>query len=589
MKLFRDHLVKAYAEYCGSLFSLEDIAKQLTRIEDTGKKKRGYGDFSLPMFDFAEAVYQEKNAAVFAKELATALAVDGNLIERVEAMGPFINFYVNKTTLVETVLKEAYEEGENYGRSDIGKEKLVVIDYSAPNLGKPLHVGHIRSTILGDSLVKILEFSGHKTHGINYLGDIGLHTGKILAAYDMWGDKAKLEADPEEEILQLYIKFSKEENQFVGEKGEVNEDNEFTRSAKKTLELLEAGDPKYFDLWKFIADMSIKAFDRVYDLLDVHIDETVGQSKFSELGKEMILSALEQGKVKQLPDGAIQIDELKSLNNKYETLPPKMLLRSDGSAIYSTQDMGAAKYRKDTYNFDKLLYVVASEQDLYFEQLFGALYKLGHNWATDCKHISFGMIHLAEGRMSTREGTLVSLEEVLTKAVDMAAKVLNEKAPDLSNKDEVAKIIGIGAIKYMVLGVDYTKDITFSWDRALNFEGNSAPYIQYAYARASSILRKAGHAPQKFEVSQVSSDEEISLVKKIGDFPLVVESAAKNYKPHLIAVYGQELALAFNHYYRLTKVIGSEGEESKLYLVGAVRNTLKNSLGLLGIKVPEEM
>ncbi len=602
MKSFREYLKKVWSDYCGNLFTEQEYDEQI-RILPIPSKRKDVGDFSLPIFKYTKAIYHDKDdMPVLAEELLEELVLDKSMIKRAEYIKGYINFHVNEETLVNIVLNDVLEKGENYGRSDIGENKLVVIDYSAPNIGKPLHVGHIRSTILGDSVIRILNFTGYKTHGINYLGDIGLHIGKILTAYQKWGNEEKLNQNPEEEILNLYIKFCKLEKENEPKKKddkkkkkeyahweeqepeEESEKNLITQEAKRTLELLENNDQELIKLWKFIEESSLKTFDRVYSLLDVKFDEMSGQSRFSEKGKQIVRQALENRKAYQSEDGAIKI-ELKEYK-----LPEKVVLRSDGTAIYSTQDIGAAISRKQDHDFDQMLYFVASEQKLYFQQLFACLDKIGHDWSKNCKHISFGMINLADGKMSTREGQIVYLEEVLNKSVDMAKQIIEKKNPDLNDKEKVAQIVGVGAIKYMVLGVDYVKNIDFSWDRALNFEGNSAPYIQYSYARAASILRKVDYQPKDFKPQYLNTEHALNLVKKIGEFELITEVAAKTHRPNIVANYAYELASLFNQFYGNEQVVGAgEQEESKLVLVKTFQTTAKNALKLLGIDVPEEM
>ena len=566
MKLIKQEIGKCIKEILADELSLDEIVGSIELTQEE------FGDLAFPCFELAKLKGQ--NPALIAKDLASRINPN-NIISSVEARGGFLNFYLNNDFVVQDTLESISSEEENYGSQNLGKGRLVVIDYSAPNIGKPLHVGHIRSTIIGDSLIRILRFTGYKTFGINYLGDIGLHIGKIITAYQLWGDKERMQQDPEKEVLDLYIKFNKRSEA----------DSKLDEKAKQTLERLETGDKELTDLWNYIKEMSLKAFDRVYSLLEVSFDETTGQSKFSDLGKEQVKRALELGVARKDATGAVIVD----LSKLKKPLPEKVILRSDGTAIYSTQDLGAAVDRYERFNFAKMLYIVANEQQLYFQQVFKTLELMGYDWGKDCFHVSFGMINLKEGRMSTREGVIVYLEEVLNKAIDTARKIIDERNPSLADKEQVARIVGIGAVKYMILGIDYKRDIDFSWERALNFEGDSAPYIQYGYARASSLLRKANLSSNDFNTSHLTHPAEVFLIKKLAVFPEIVEAAAKRYSPHIIANYAAELTGAFNKFYNNVPVIDSEEIKSRLFLVNAYRVVAKRALDLLGIRVPREM
>ncbi len=565
MKAAKQELAKGLNEFVGGVIPKDKLTAMMQMPQ-----KAGMGDFAIHCSPFQKVLGFDNPG-----EAAQFIADNAEFPEYIsaESQNGFLNFFINSDYLANQTLDQVIEQGEDYGRNNIGEDKLVVFDYSAPNIGKPLHVGHIRSTILGDSLIKIMQFSGYETFGINYLGDVGLHIAKTVAAYDLWSSPEKLAKNPEEEILNLYVRFNKE----------MADNPELEEKAKLTAKKIEEGDLATTKTLDFISEMSMDAFNRVYNLLDVQFDEITGQSKFSDKGKEVIQSMLEKGVAEKTEDGAVvvSLDEYK--------LPEKVVLKSDGTAIYATQDLGAATYRKEHFDFDKLLYVVANEQEQYFKQIFGILDKAGNDWADDCFHVSFGMINLADGKMSTREGTIVYLEEVLDKSTLMAKKVIDEKNPDLENKEDVAKMVGVGAVKYMVLGVDYPKNIEFSWERALNFEGNSAPYIQYAHARASSILRKNGSSAE-YEVTHIESDSEKQLVKQLAMFPLRVEAAVEKYKPHIIANYAYELSSAFNAFYNTVSVKDAgDQKETKLALVQSYVTTVNNAMDLLGIQLPEEM
>ncbi len=562
----REKIIESALDFAGEYFDRDSIS----RIIQVPKKSE-WGDFSLPFFSFQKEL-PNKTIDEMTNYLRQKLEKTEGL--NVKAEGNHINFFINKEYLSKKTLEDVLSQKNLYGKTNLGKNKLVVLDYSAPNIGKPLHVGHIRSTILGDSIIKILNFTNHRTHGINYLGDVGLHLAKTIAAYNLWGNKEKIEKNPEQEILELYVEFHK--------KSENN--SELNNYAQEVSRLIENEDPETLRTLDFLTKMSLKSFDKVYDLLDVTFDETTGQSRFSESGKQIVSQLLDNGVAQKTNDGAAVV-KLENCG-----LPDKVILKSDGTAIYATQDLGALMYRKKTYDFDKLLYLVANEQELYFKQIFKIMELNNQNWIKNCFHISFGMITLPEGKMSTREGNIVYLEELLNRSVDMAEKIINQKNPQLKNKKETAQIVGIGAVKYLVLSVDYPKNISFKWENALNIEGNSAPYIQYSGARANSILKKIGKNYKKINPKHINTDEEYELVRSISQFPLFVESAAENYRPHVIAKYAYDLSSAFNQFYKNVRVKDAKEKlGTKIALVEAYKTTVTNAMNLLGIKMPEKM
>ena len=436
MKQAREQVVKAVNEFVGNYFKQEEVAGA-TRVQQNDR----FSDIAVEVSELERIMgYPERE---FASDFVNGNPLLGEDFVRVEADRNFINFHVDRTRFVQRTLQSVLTEGERYGSTTMGEEKLVVLDYSAPNIGKPLHVGHIRSTILGDSLVKLLQFSGFRTHGINYLGDVGLHIGKILHAFKTKGSVERLQENPEKELLDLYVGFCKEE-----------EGNpELTQQAQRQVQLVEGDDPETMKLLRVITQYSLEAFDRVYKLLDVSIDETTGQSHFSSKGKEIVLEGERKGIIERTDKGAL-VARLGQFN-----LPDKVVLRSDGTAIYSTQDIGSAVSRYEEHQFDRMLYVVGQAQGDYFKQLFTILKMMGHTWADRCEHVGFGLINLQEGKMSTREGTVVYLEELLLKAVDRARQIIEEKNPALERKEEAARAIGVGAVKYQVLSVDKIKDM----------------------------------------------------------------------------------------------------------------------------------
>ncbi|MBM3247472.1 arginine--tRNA ligase, partial [Candidatus Pacearchaeota archaeon] len=532
---------------------------------------------AFPCFKLSSIL--KKNPVEIAKQLQKEIKITDSL-EKVQATGPYLNFFVNKTQEAEFILKIT----DQYGNSKQGKDKKIVIDFSGPNIGKPMHVGHIRSTVVGDSILRNYNALGYKTIGINYLGDIGLHIGKLIVAWELWLDKKALEKDPIKELLRLYVKFCEnEKSEFQEGQDEEFEANEWTNKAKEKLKLIELGDKKTHEVWKQIRVYSGKGFDKVYKILNIDFTETTGQSKFSEAGKEIIINAQKKGLAKTEQDGAVMVE--------FDKLPKRYILRSNGTASYITQDIGAAIERQKKYQFDKMIYVTDYRQQLHFQQLFEILNKFGFKFYNKCYHVPFGTVNFGKEIMATRAGKIILLEDVLKKTIEKAEEEIKKR----KTKGDAEKI-AVGAIKYVILRNEPVKDVEFSWDAALNFEGESGPYLQYSYARASSILRKAekenkkakSKASKKVEIPNLNK-QEIELIKKIKSFPEIVKQAAEKLNPSLLAHYSYELSQIFNEFYHNTKVIGEKEEAFRLKLVNAFARTLKNALYLLGIEVMDEM
>jgi arginyl-tRNA synthetase len=527
------------------------------------------GDYSFPCFVLSKT--EKKAPDKIAEHFAGKMKLPRE-IEKVENKGPYLNFFVNKKLLAEEIIKI----NSNFGKSGIGKNKKIVVDFSAPNVGKPMHIGHIRSTIIGDSIMRIHNFLGYNTIGINYLGDIGLHIGKLIVAYELWLDKSALQKEPIQELLRLYVKFcSKEKSEVTEGIEEEFQDNEWTNKAKEKLKLLELGDKKTEKIWNEIRKASGKGFDKVYDMLNIDFTETVGQSQFSEIGKKIITNALAKGIAKTEKDGAVYVE----INNQ-----KKFILRSNKTASYITYDLGAAVERNKKYKFDKMIYVTDFRQKEHFAQLFKILELFGYDFSNKLIHLPFGTVRFGNEIIATRKGDIILLEDVLKKTIAKAEEEIKKR----KTKGDAEKV-GVGAVKYIVLKSAPASDVQFSWEQALNFEGDSGPYIQYSYARASSIIRKT----KNFNKSKVKvenlSPSEINLIKKIYNFPEVVQKSQKYLNPSLIANYSFELAQAFNEFYHSCPVIGDKSEAFRLLLVNSFRTTMKNSLYLLGIEVLEEM
>jgi len=560
----KEEVIKVLAKE--TKFKKEEISSMLEVPPNTEM-----GDFAFPCFKLSSVF--KKNPLDIAKQLKNNIKIKEPL-ERLEAKGPYLNIFVNK----QEEITSALNINKDYGKSSIGKSKKVVIDFSSPNIGKPMHIGHIRSTAIGDSLMRMYNFLGYNPIGINYLGDIGLHIGKLIVAWELWLDKKALKEDPVKELLRIYVKFcEKEKSEFQEETDEEDyENNEWTNKAKEKLKLIEIGDEKAHKIWKEIRNASGKGFDKIYKMLKVDFHETTGQSKFSDAGKEIVLNAVKKGLAKTEQDtGAIYME--------FEKLPKKYILRSNGTASYLTQDLGAATERYKKYSFEKMIYVVDYRQQLHFQQLFEILKKMGYNFSEKCEHVGFGTVNFGKEIIASRTGKIVLLEDVLKKTIEKAQQEIKKR----KTKGDSEKI-GVGAIKYIILRNEPSRNVEFSWDAALSFEGDTGPYLQYSYARASSILKKSKKKPKLNPKGEIIK-QELELVKKIAEFPKIVEQAAEKLNPSLVAHYSFELAQLFNEFYHACPVIDSEQEEFRLKLIDSFRITLKNALYLLGIEVMDEM
>lgn len=529
------------------------------------------GDYSFPCFSLAKTM--RKNPALIAEDLAEKIDLEG--FGKIENLNAYLNFYVDRKVFEEEILKEILEKKEKYGSSDKGSGKNIVIDFSSVNIAKPFHIGHIRSTVIGDALRNIHNFLGYNTIASNYIGDYGTQFGTMIAAYKLWGDEEKLRENPIKELLNLYVRYNKE----------AAEDEKMMNDARAEFKNLESGEEEATRLWKHFKDISFNEFDRVYKILDIDFDNYNGESYHSEY----IPAVLEELKDKDLlveSDGAYIVDL-----SEFD-LPPAIIIKSNGSSAYITRDIATAINRKKVYDFDKNLYVVATQQNLHFQQLFAILKLMGYDFYDDCKHIPFGMVSLKDQTLSTRKGQVVFLEDVLNKAVDKTKEIMENRESKIENVDEVAEIVGIGAVKFQELYNNRIKDYVFDWDEVLNFDGETGPYVQYTYARAKSVLRKADFK-ENTEISfeNITSDEEFALVKALGNFKDVVAKAGEKYEPSLITRHLTEIAKNFNKFYNACQINVEEEKikEERLALTYATSIVVKTGLGLLGIKTVEQM
>ena len=529
------------------------------------------GDYSFPCFALAKVL--RKNPAQIASGLAEKLEIEE--FEKIESLNAYLNFYVDRSLYENLVLNEILDKKEDYGKSDEGKDKNIVIDFSSVNIAKPFHIGHIRSTVQGDAIRNIHEFLGYNVIATNYLGDYGTQFGTMIAAYKLWGDENAINKDPINELLKLYVRYN----------AEASENQEMMDAARSEFKNLEDGDPEATKLWQWFKDISLREFERVYGLLDIHFDDYNGESYNSQF----IPQTLELLKEKDLlveSDGA-QIIDL----SPYD-LTPAIIIKSNGSSSYITRDIGTAINRKREYDFKENLYVVATQQNLHYQQLRKILELMGYEWWDDNKHIAFGMVSLKDQTMSTRKGQVVFLEDVLNKAIDKTKSIMEERGADIEDIDETAKIVGIGAVKFQELYNNRIKDYVFDWDEVLNFDGETGPYVQYTYARAKSVLRKAEvESFDEVEFTNLKTYEEFALVKTLAEFGNVVAKACEKYEPSLVTRHLTDIAKAFNKFYNSSQIMVDDKElrKERLALTYATSIILKSSLGLLGIKTVEKM
>ena len=531
-----------------------------------------FGDFAFPCHGLAKVL--KKNPAQIAAELASSIAA-GDGVKKVQAVAGYVNFWVDRSCAAREVLKTIFDKGASYGSSTLGNGKTIVIDYSSPNIAKHFGVGHLRSTAIGHSLYRIFRKLGYKTVGVNHLGDWGTQFGQLIAAFKKWGSEEKLQQDPITHLFELYVRFNKEA------KG----NPEMAEEGRSWFKKLEDGDPETRKPWQHFKDLSLKEFERIYAVLGITFDYYWGESFYNDK-IEQVIKLLEKKKLSRLSEGALVVDL-----SAYD-MPPLLLRKKDEATLYSTRDLAAATHRWEEFQFDRSLYVVNVAQDLHFKQLFKTLELAGFDWSSRMVHISFGWVKFGDAVMSTREGNIVFLKDVLEKGIELAEKTIREKNPDLKDLDKTAKMIAVGAILFADLSTRRHKDITFRWEEVLNFEGETGPYLQYTHARLASLLRKYGK-PVKGEVNfgLISSETVWPVVRQLGNFPSTVLAAAEAYEPSFIASHLLDLAKAFNAFYQAERILTDDAAATgaKILLCFCVKSVLKEGLYLLGIESPEEM
>lgn len=555
---------------------LKEHIEELTLEEITAlievPPNKDMGDFAFPCFKLAKVFRKAPN--MIAAELSEKIEAKG-VISNVTPLGGYINFFVNKSQLAETVIKDVLTKKEKYGHSNLGKDKTIVIDFSSPNIAKPFHIGHIRTTVIGNALYKIYDSQGYNTVRINHLGDYGTQFGKLIVAFKLWGNKEAVEANPIPELLKLYIQFHDEAERHP----------EMEDEARAWFTKLENGDKEAKELWQWFRDESLKEFARVYDLLDIEFDSYNGESFYSDKMDRVIDIIKDKGLLQE--SQGTNIVDLEEYN-----MPPALITKNDGSTLYMTRDLAAALYRKENYDFEKCIYVVGSQQSLHFQQLFKVLELVGFEWAKDMVHVPFGMVALEEGTMSTRKGRVVFLEDVLKQAIEKTKETMLTKNPNALNVDEIAKQVGVGAVVFQELSNSRIKDYTFSWSRTLSFEGETGPYVQYTHARCCAVLRKAEEeVTTDINYELLNDVDSADVLKVIASFNKTILNAMRKNEPHIITRFVLDLAQAFNKFYHDNSILVEDAElrKARLALVCATRQALENGLKLLGMQAPERM
>ena len=532
-------------------------------------KSSDLGDIAFPAFSLAKI--ERKAPQAIAADIAEK--IDASHFEKVVATGPYVNFFLDKSQISDQVIKAVIQAGADYGQQDEGHGGNITIDLSSPNIAKPFSVGHLRSTVIGDALSNIFRKMGYNTIKINHLGDWGKQFGLLMVAYKKWGSKEAVEANPIDELLKLYVRIN----------AEIENDPELDEEGRLWFKKLEDGDPEATELWQWFRDESLVEFNRIYKLLGVEFDSLNGEAFYNDKMDEGVQILEDKGLLKESKGASIV--ELDDVN-----LPPAMIKKSDGATLYITRDIATAMYRARTYNFVKNIYAVGQEQSNHFRQLKAVLKKMGFDWSDDMIHVDFGLVTKNRQKLSTRKGNIILLEPTLQEAISRAKAQIEEKNPELENKEEVAHAVGVGAVKFYDLKTDRRNGYDFDLEAMVSFEGETGPYVQYAYARIQSILRKANFTPSADATYSLNDPESWEIIKLLQDFSRVVKRAAENYDPSLIAKYAINLAQAFNKYYAHTRILDESPErDSRLALSYSTAVVLKEALRLLGVDAPEKM
>lgn len=563
----------------------EEIALEIAKVIDIDKKEirmsiekpKGTenGDYAFPCFKLAKTL--KKSPQIIAEEIKSKLKIDENIVTKIENAGGYINFFVNKEILVKQVLQEI-AKSEEYGKSEIGKNQNIVIDYSAPNIAKPFHVGHLRTTVIGGALYNIYKYLGYNVTGVNHLGDYGTQFGKLIEGYKRWGSEYDIDKNPIDELTKIYIRINQA----------CKEDEGVLEECRNNFKKLEDGDPYCVELWNKFKDASLKEFQRVYDLLGSKFDSWNGEAFYADKMGEIVELLEKSGKL-------VKSEGAKIIDLEEKGMAPCIIEKSNGSSTYATRDLAAIMYRARTYDYDKAIYVTSYEQVLHFKQIFETAKLLGldEKYINGLEHVPFGMVLLKTGKMSTREGIVIKLEDLLNEAISRAKKIIEEKNPDLENKEEIAKKVGIGAVIFNDMAQSRIKDEIFDWDSILNFQGETGPYIQYTYVRTKSVIEKAKGVPEfaNVKIENLLDDLSTRVLKLIYNFEETLIQVTEKNEPSILSRYLIDIAKAYSNFYNENKIIGVERDiqNARVYLTYAVGKILKIGAGLLGIEMPNKM
>lgn len=570
----KDHLIQELKE------KWPQLDPQIIESSVEVPKDKSMGDYAFPCFRLAKTMH--KAPAQIAADLSKQLEGSA-MIASQKVVGPYLNFFVKKEWMSRTVLAEyedSQKEGRPYGSSTEGNGKTVVLDYSSINIAKPFHIGHLRTTVIGNSLTRILKYLGYHTVSLNYLGDWGTQFGKMLVAFRRWGSREEVEKQGNRYLVSLYVRFHTE----------AEKDPSLNDEARAAFKSLEEGDKDSLELWQYFVDISLKDVQKVYDLLDVHFDVYKGESYFWNKTGDLVKELEDKGLLEE-SDGA-RIVDLSDAD-----MPPCLIQKKDGGSLYATRDIVSAMYRKKTYDFYKSLYITGSEQSLHFAQWFKVVEKMGYSWYKDMVHIPYGLISLEEGKLSTRSGNVIWLEDLLNEAIAKTKAIMEEKNPGLEEMDEVAKEVGVGAVVFDDLFNSRIKEVTFSWDHALNFDGETGPYVQYTHARAKSVLRKAGYEEgtresyEDINLSCLNDEYAQEVLKLIDAFPDKIHEALDKYEPYIVTRYTVALSEAYNRFYHENAILQADEEtrKARLLLTRVTADVIRQGLYLIGVKAPDQM
>lgn len=550
-----------------------DYTELETFIEEP--KDQENGDYAFPCFRLAKEL--RKSPQMIAQEISQNIEIDNKYVEKIEVVGGYLNFYINKDTLAEEVVKEI-EEKDEYGRSKIGNGKTILLDYSSPNIAKPFHIGHLRTTLIGNSLYKIYKYLGYNTVGINHLGDYGTQFGKMIEAYKLWKNEYNLEEDPINKMMDMYVRIN----------ALCKEDEKVLENCRNNFKLLEEGEEYYTNLWKKFKDLSLIEFDKIYDLLNVKFDLIEGEAFFADKTENVVKELEEKGKVTESEGAKIVNLEDQGIET------PAIVKKSDGSSIYASRDLAAIMYRAKKYDYDKCLYVVGYEQNLYFKQVFAvAKYLVDEKYYRGLIHVSYGLVQLPTGKMSTRLGNVVKIEDLINETIEKAKEIIVSKNPELNDKDEVAKKVGLAAIIFNTLSTVTNKDQIFDWNTALNFQGETGPYIQYTYVRTQSVLEKVGDIPKynEFDTNALTDSYSQNILKLIYKFEDILKQVADKNEPSILSRYLIDLSKAYSSFYNENKIIVEDENvrKARVFITYATGKVLKLGSALLGIEMPNKM